>query len=189
MMSPGRPRKEPEIFPLPRAEQTISNITSFVDKVISRLYRLVVPQGFDIAEQMKQRLMHEGKRIQVIRDEMKKLAESYNRYVDLQNEWNRREKRIRRIAAVLVEDSGQLMIPAKHLREELPLWEAMKEYLQYVPEARIAELEAFFEGVMTMDNANRQAIESALKRHPEAFKTRKNKREKFISLRDSAKDD
>ena len=191
MMISGRPKKQLSITFPQRAEEIISDITFFVDKVMSRLYRLIVPQGFDIAELMHQRLMHDGKRVQAIRDEMKGLAETYNRYLDLQNEWQRREKRIKRVAAILVEDkhSGCLLTSAKQLRDELPLWEAMKEYLQYVPEARIAELEDFFHAVMLEGNANRQAIESALKRHPETFKVRKSKRDKFISLKDAAKDE
>jgi hypothetical protein len=63
----------------------------------------------------------------------------------------------------------------------------MKEYLQHVPEARIGEMEDFFETVK-MPNANRQAMESALKRHPETFKIRKDKRDKFISLKSRAKE-
>ncbi len=63
----------------------------------------------------------------------------------------------------------------------------MKEYLQYVPEARIAEMEDFF-GAVKIPNANRQAMESALKRHPETFKIRKDKRDKYISLKERAKE-
>jgi hypothetical protein len=76
------------------------------------------------------------------------------------------------------------------LRAELPLWEAMREYLHYVPEARIADMEEFFgsEFGVNLNGANRQAIESALKRHPEAFKTHKKGREKYISLREKARD-
>jgi hypothetical protein len=78
-------------------------------------------------------------------------------------------------------------VSPKQCRDNLSLWEAMKEYLQYVPEARIAETEAFFEAVQ-MPNANRQSMESALKRHPETFKIRKDNREKYISLKSRAKE-
>ena len=67
------------------------------------------------------------------------------------------------------------------LRATLPLWQAMREYLSFVPEARIAELEDFFQQI-SFAEGNRQAIESALKRHPKVFRTRKKKREKFIAL-------
>jgi hypothetical protein len=65
---------------------------------------------------------------------------------------------------------------AGELREDLALWEAMKEYLQHIPKARIAE----------MPNASRQAMESALKRHPETFKVTKDRRDKYISLKGQA---
>jgi len=205
MIRPGRPFKLASAIILPRAEQIISDITLLLDEVISRLYAHFVPSHFDILEDMRQRLSHECKRVQAVREDMKGLAESYNRFLDLRDEWLRREKRIKRIVGVLGEaEHGDMMredkepnypittvvlTPASELRKELPLWEAMKEYLQYVPEARIAEMEEFFGffGV-NMENANRQAMESALKRHPETFKIRKQKREKYISLKDHAKE-
>ncbi len=68
---------------------------------------------------------------------------------------------------------------AKELRSNLPLWEAMKEYLQHIQEARIGEMEEFFSHV-GYEEGNRQAIESALKRHPKEFHVRKRKREKYL---------
>ena len=147
--------------------------------------------------------MHECKSIAASRVRIRADIEAYHRVVDELEQVSRREKRVNSILGVfgLAEvariheadsdltvaiDSATTVSP-KQLRDSLSLWEAMKEYLQYVPEARIAEMEDFFEGVQ-MPNANRQAMESALKRHPETFKIRKDKREKYISLKSRAKE-
>jgi len=45
----------------------------------------------------------------------------------------------------------------------------VKEYLHFVPEARIREIEDFFQRSVGIIELNRQAIESAIKRHPETF--------------------
>jgi hypothetical protein len=204
MMRPGRPRKT-ICLPLPvfpKAEEIIFHITFIVDKVMSWLHTHSVPDFFDVIKSMKVRLEHECNRLSEIGKEMEPLAAAYNRFIDLQKERTQREKRIQRIIAVLGKQSDDLLKHDKEPdypisggmviaipREELPLWEAMKEYLHYVAEARIAEMESFFGSVFGVDfPANRQAIESALKRHKETFKVRKSKREKFISLKEKARD-
>ena len=160
---------------------------------------------------MKQRLVHECERLQAIQKEKTDLAAAYNRFLDLTEEQARREVRMQRIVAVLGKTeyyrmvqtepvnepdapngplTSQMIMEPDSLRENLALWEAMKEYLHYVPEARIVEIEEFlcYPFGVGMEGANRQAIESALKRHPETFKTRKKGREKFISLKEKARE-
>jgi hypothetical protein len=146
---------------------------------------------------MKNRLRHECERMEKVRNEMASLAAEYNRFVDLRRELAERKERAERIMAVLgphevkilmkadkaVKSSIELGAPAEYLRDELPLWEAMKEYLHHVSETRIQDMIVFFTSI-GMKNANRQAIESALRRHPDMFKTRKAGHEKFISLKD-----
>lgn len=200
MMTPGRPLLTQLTIPIPRAEVIIHDITFFVDRVMSWLYSLRVPTFFDVKARMKERVVADSKRLQAIREEMTSLSAAYNRFVDLREEQLAREKRIQRLIAILgPEEYADLSKrdPAPDyplascftaapdvLRQELPLWIAMQEYLGYVAEARIAEIESFF-GMFGVEmlTVNRQAIESALKRHPDVFKTKKRKREKFISLR------
>ena len=152
---------------------------------------------------LRQRLLHECKSIAASRERVKVDIEAYHRVVDELAQVSQREKRVNSIIGVLgvdeiariYEDENELrsainsaatLSPAQ-LQDSLSLWEAMKEYLQHVPEARIGDMEDFFETVK-MPNANRQAMESALKRHPETFKIRKDKRDKFISLKSRAKE-
>ena len=179
------------------------DITVSVDTVSSRLYSDRVPDSSEIAERMHQRLLHECRSMAASRERIKGDIEAYHRVKDEMEQALRREKRIYSILGVLglhevariheheaelasALDSITTVSPTQ-LREKLSLWEAMKEYLQYVPEARIAEMEEFLNAAR-MPNANRQAMESALKRHSETFRTRKDGREKYISLRSNAKE-
>ena len=164
-----------------------------------------MPTPTEVEQSMKQRLLHECERLSAIYQEKDQLAKAYNRFLDLAHEQIRRERRLQRIVAVLGAEkyvllacnetnegpiSSRMVMDADTLRDSLPLWEAMKEYLHHVGECRIAELEEFFDKNLGVNfpGANRQAIESALKRHSETFKTRKKGREKYISLKDSARD-
>jgi hypothetical protein len=181
-----------------RAEEIISNITILLDTVVSRLYALgVKATQHPIERQMRQRLHHDVQRMQTIKDRMEELAGAYNEFQDLRDEGTTRKARIAILYGLIGDDNhnthGDWVETAarqvtgssdKTLRSELPLWEAMKEYLRYVPEARISEMEEFFSHI-GYDEGNRQAIESALKRHPKEFHVRKQKREKFLSLKKS----
>ncbi len=151
---------------------------------------------------MRQRAEYQCKRLIQARQVMKDDFEAHQRYEDSFAEASRREKIISRIVGVLgpayeqLREKHQALGEAldsvvdtdpKKLRKEISLWEAMVEYLQNTPEARIGEMEAFFEAV-GLPNSGRQAVESALKRHPETFKIRKDKRDKYISLKERAKE-
>ncbi|MGH9728605.1 MAG: hypothetical protein ACRD4V_08450 [Candidatus Acidiferrales bacterium] len=126
---------------------------------------------------------------------MENLANAYNEFLDLRAEFEERKARtgvlygligddIHASSSDWVEHGARIVAGGsdKTLRERLPLWEAMKEYLQYVTEARIGEMEEFFSHI-GYEEGNRQAIESALKRHPKEFSVRKKKREKYIALK------
>ena len=56
----------------------------------------------------------------------------------------------------------------------------MKEYLYHVPEARIGEMEEFFQHG-GFDEDDWQAIESSMEA-PKEFRTRKKKAERYIAL-------
>jgi hypothetical protein len=148
-----------------------------------------------VERQMRHRLHHEIQRMQTVKERMSELASAYNEFLDLRKESIERKAHVAILYGLIgddihssdvdwVEHSARELAGGsdKTLRSALPLWEAMKEYLQYVPEARIGEMEEFFSHI-GYDEGNRQAIESALKRHPKEFHARKRKREKFIALK------
>lgn len=207
MKHSGRPTRKPTTPRLRRAEELNLDSTFSVDTVESMLHNLSVPTSGDVQRGMIKRLIHECENLQKVTKEMDSIAEAYNRYVDLRNEQIRREKRMERIMAVVgdnginealkatgshegpVAASYKLGIEVDTLRDDLPVWEALKEYLHYVPEARIPEIEDFFGALgVNFGSVNRASIDSALKRHPETFKVRKQKREKLISLKETARD-
>jgi hypothetical protein len=193
MKGNGRPPKlRSKCFCAARAEGIISDITFFVDMVMSWLYSLPVLRGGHIEEAMRSRLEHEIERMGAINARMKELAMAYNEFLDLREEARTRKERLERLIGLLGQADEQPHLPRvaqfysgltpDELRSKLPLWEAMKEYLSFVPEARIGEMEEFFAAV-GFTEGNRQAMESALKRHASIFKIRKRKREKHISLK------
>jgi hypothetical protein len=156
------------------------------------------------ATSMRQRLEHECERLQAVREEMNRLAPSYHRFVDLQDEFERRRSKAQTIAAVLGQESlgknkqwedvyadyvTAVGTPPRidELRRGLPLWEGMKEFLGHVSESRINEMLEFFR-TFRHTTVNRAAIESAIKRHPGVFGVRKRKWEKFVYLKSRAKD-
>ncbi len=156
-----------------------------------------MPLLTDAKDAIKQRLAGACKRVQEIREEKRKLAPAYERYIALQEELRQQEKRIDRLAGLIgpdhfvdvaTEDKSDAIgetveahTSIRQLRDELALWAAMQEYLSYAREARIQDIQLFLDSFGI--TASREAIESALRRHPEIFKARKKNREKFISLK------
>src|ERR1700726_2195632 len=113
-----------------------------------------------IERQMRERLHHEVKRAKEIKERMSVLRSAYNEFLDLRAEFEKRKARTGLIYGLIGDDlhadstdwveTGARLVAAgsdKTLRAQLPLWEAMVEYLQYVPEARIGEMEEFFSHV------------------------------------------
>src|SRR5665213_3547584 len=127
-----------------RAEDTISNITIFLDMVMSRCYSpFVKVTEHPIERQMRERLHHEVKRAHEIKERMSALASAYNEFLDLRKELEERKARTAVIYGLIGDDvqsldpnsvelSSRLLVGGndKSLRAQLPLWEAMKEYLQ-----------------------------------------------------------
>src|SRR5258708_23801459 len=131
-----------------------------------------------IERQMRQRLHYDARRTKEIKERMEALAPAYNEFLDLRKEHEERKAHVTVLYGLIGDDSytsdpdwvenkvRELVSGnADTMRCQLSLWEAMKEYLQYVPEARIGEMEEFFSHI-GYEEGNRQAIESALKRHP-----------------------
>ncbi len=178
--------------------------TFYLDKVafVCNDPSMAAPPKQDVVSMMQLRLVHDIRGIKQIREEMKGLAEAYNRYVDLRDRLDKHVVRAQRIMGILGRDliikakepMGAEQLEAKDgqpivsmptpedLRSELPLWLAVQEYLLIVPEAKVGEIASFLHEV-GIPNVSRQAIESALKRHHETFQVRKRGKEKLVSLK------
>ena len=182
----------------PGAQKKINqNSTDLIDTVLLLLYRLAMPLLTDAQRAIKQRLLAACGRVRELRTEQKTLASAYERYTLLQKELKQQEKRIDRLAGLIgpnlflaaeIEDTSNVIgdtvethTSILQLRNELSLWEAMVEYLSYAEEARIQDVQTFLESFGI--TASREAIESALKRHPETFKSKKRGGTKLVSLK------
>src|SRR5579863_4771242 len=98
-----------------------------------------------IERQMRQRLHHEVLRAQEIKERMEFLSPAYNEFVDLREEYAKRKTRAGILLGLIDDDlwttnpnwaetdaSKLTGSSVKELRSKLPLWEAMREYLQHV---------------------------------------------------------
>jgi hypothetical protein len=152
----------------------------------------------DTLDAIRNRIVHDAARLEDISKQMGDLSRSYNLYVDLLKERESHEKSAQKLAGLLGPDKyfdptttdEMLAILAGEiedtpdvatLRQELPLWEAVKQLLRFVPEARTREILEFFKVVGI--EATRQAVESGIRAHPRTFRVVKRGREKFISLK------
>ena len=178
-------------------EKINRNSTNLIDTVLCLLYSLTMPLLTDAQRAIKQRLLAACERVRELRTEQEKLASAYERYNILQRELKQQEKRIDRLAGLIgpnlflaaeledksnvIRDTVETHTGIEQLRNELSLWEAMTEYLSYAEEARIQDIQTFLESFGL--TASREAVESALKRHPETFKTKKRGGTKLVSLK------
>ena len=202
MLTPGRPITNQAQLPRFWQDNEIESIFSrryfFLYKVLSECSNRFVPLLTDALDSLKQQLISECQRILTIRDEKRKYADAYNRYVALQKELQERATRIDELAGMLgpkgllkaeledqtgtISDTLETHTAIAQLRNELPLWKAVRWYVSYAGEARINDVILFLKA-LGVDSANRSAIESALRKHPETFNIRTAKREKYLSLK------
>lgn len=175
-----------------------NDITFFLTWVMSMLYCIHSMFENTIREAMHSKLRHEVSKMQQAQERLRDLAPVYHEFIELQKEAVERKRHIETLVALVGSVNFNVkpgndttkkqlekleLVDVDAYRSRLPLWEAMREYLTYIPEARIGEMEEFFQKEIGFAEGNRQAMESALKRHPKVFKTRKQKREKYISLK------
>ncbi len=156
-----------------------------------------MPSVADTVELMKQRLAHECATLAKIRKELKELAPAYYRALDLRQQLDVTGRHIRYIvkvlgsgeilkqcgeAAILQDEVAMTSTPEGEMSDDLPLWRYVKEYLRVASEARIAEIQLFLKAVCRR-SVSRQAIESAIRRHPGTFRVKKTVSEKYVSLK------
>ena len=144
------------------------------------------------------RLGYEVQREHEILSEMDKIVNHYHWYCDLMKQQAESDARARRIGRLLKGSAGvvdpsnlpdealQKLEDIKKTESDLPLWEAMAEYLTHVKEATIEDIQEFFNW-LPKGQPSRPAIESALKTHKDLFKIAKKANGKFVSMKDKTK--
>ena len=171
-------------------KQINQNITKFIRFVMFLCYfGFMKAIEHPIGRLMRERLHYEVSKAQANEARMRELASAFNEYQDLRKENEQRRMRVENLLTVIgpwdwgapdadYKEHEALRVlgigisnaeEAELLRSRFPLWRAMQEYLMFVPEARIADMESFFDHV-GYEGANRQAVESALRRHPTVSK-------------------
>jgi hypothetical protein len=171
---------------------TTFNLTDVESK---RKLHLVPGRYKDILSGLAQQAGIETDAMHTIQDELVELRPKYQRYRELTEELKVREERARIAAGLFVaakDSNGDIFAAVIDkldsaglsdiaVSEEVPLWKILREVLRQVPEMQVIDLEFALKdlGVKT----TRQAIDSAIAAHSKVFSTRKQGREKFISLK------
>ena len=125
---------------------------------------------------------------------MSKLADAYHRYHDLQEEHRKCEQRIKRLVPLLypkyIPQTNE-MARLGHVMndmdfapgiEDLFVWEILEEYLVATGETPIADAIEILSR-LKKKAVTRQAVESAIRRHPDKFIARQVNEKRFISLK------
>jgi hypothetical protein len=147
----------------------------------------------DIFMRLQQQLRHECRSIRSARQEMEQLSAAYLRYVELERQLEASRHRTTIILGLLgpihVAESMEgtdtdclAEFPAPEvLRRKLRLWVAVREYLRMVGKSKVGDIQKFL-NLLNMESATRQAIESAVKRHPSSFEIKKENHERYLTL-------
>lgn len=202
MNANGRPRIFVRSLPLDWvAQRYIKHATFLLDLVASLSYPSVMPMYADVYAALQQRLKHACDRVVTIRKRMADLASAYNEFVDLRKQLDEYTEQINNLKGVfgpaaysetlqsdkseVIGYTSEISPSPREMRDTMPLWIALREYLSAAGESKVGEIEEFLQW-LEFPNVRRQSIESALRRHPEVFRVRKRGREKFISLKEGA---
>jgi hypothetical protein len=146
-----------------------------------------VPGIDDIVGALQGRLSYRKRRLAQLRQEMAKLSDAYNRYMDLRREVEQGRIEMNKIKGTLgpgYEFEEDLDTDdASYARKNLSLWEAIEEVILVAGETRIVDVEETLRG-LELPKITRQGIESAIETHPKVFKTVRRGREKYVMLKE-----
>ncbi len=145
------------------------------------------------------RFAHECKRLRANERELKKLSQAYFRYRDLLHEQRNVRNQILKIFGVLgvqapdvTPELASLIFPkptnSLEVRRnlELKLWEVLELFLSSMDNrATVGDFQDFLRTLDWSAAATAQAVDSAIKSHPDLFEEEFEGREKFLVLKES----
>jgi hypothetical protein len=193
---PSKPSVALDLLPQ-RAESHIKQATFLLDSVASVSYLIPMPMYADVYNALQQRLIHACGQVRDIRQRMTELAPAYNEFIDLREQLKKHTSQINNLKGVfgpgypdvmqddksdVIGETSEVTPSWKEMRDTVPLWIAVREYLAASGEAKVGEVDDFLNHLQ-FPNVRRQSIESALRRHPKTFRVRKVGKEKLISLK------
>jgi len=174
-----------------------SNANIIVDSLACYLYDAVYMRATALVSAMMKRLGHDETVREQLEQELEELSSGYHKYLDVMEQLKAHDRSIERLKAIVgigaapgeaimymgAQDPEDAEAEAENrqLRRRLELWEAVEQYLRFVPEAKIRDILDFME--MVNIRTSRQAVEAAIKAHSKVFRVQKKKQEKFVSLK------
>lgn len=146
---------------------------------------------------MYRRFLRECRRLRANERELKKLSDAYFRYRELLHEQQQIRILILKIFGVLgvhspdvTPELAQLISPCPvtslEAQEKLKLWEVLELFLSSVDRrATVTDFRDFLFKLGWPVEVTAQAVDSAVKAHPDVFKEELDGREKFLTLKTS----
>jgi hypothetical protein len=183
----------PVYKPEANEQQKCSKIA--IDGIAPSLLGLFEMKATTLISAMRSRLEHDHKQIELLEAKQAELSNAYNQYLDVQAHIREHERSIEKIGGLVSDclfgnvenpdtpDEAERQEKIFRWRKNLELWEAVEQYLRFVPdrESRVREILDFLE--LVEFDCSRQSIEAAIKAHPKVFRVQKRKNEKYISLK------
>jgi len=139
------------------------------------------------------RFVYECKLLKTSSAEMEKIADSYFRYCELLREQEKRRNTILKIFGILgvhspdvsektAKSISPLPVRSCDVRDSLKLWEILELFISAADKATVSDFNHF---LFTLDlpKASAQAVDSAIRTHPEVFQEKLEGNSRFIALR------
>lgn len=167
-----------------------------LDTFASRLHNVRDMRMTHIVPVLKRELARDSSRLEQTYRHLDRLRDAHERFLRYADDAQRQEERIRETIAILGRENisqDEITDPVANeafagtriedLRKSLELWRAVYRVLYALdqPEAQVVDIRTMLKwfGI----EASRQAVEAAVKRHPETFEIREQGRKRFIRVR------
>lgn len=187
-----------------QGQERKSDYRNSLTSVMSKYMVLGVARFKDIVSGIARQTARKNEELARDADELSHLRESYQRYRELSEQMEAKERSVKIGFALLLnapikvnseadayltpeytdemrETAGVALNPEDFDLSNFSLWRVIREVVRQTTEIRVFELEAHLKGFGL--KASRPAIESALATHPKEFRIVKRGREKFVSLK------
>jgi hypothetical protein len=152
-----------------------------------------MPKGSRVVRALHMQALADAKRLKRIYREQERIRVIYAQFADLEREAREKQERFTRIMSLIFEKEPgngllELINKANILgistdRTRPAVWEAILELVRQFPDSQVIDLLEKLSTDLGMV-VSRQSFDSAIAAHSELFKTRRQGKAKFVSLRD-----
>ncbi len=181
---------------LPSAETVLDSqqiLLNFVDYVLYCLRAMKTKSK--VIQALHAQAIADAKDLKRIYREQQRLRTAYNQWRELDRQARERHERFRRLMILILEHepgkgiltimdkANDLGIATPQTGEKPAVWEAVLELVRQFPDSQVIDLLEWLATDLGMV-VSRQSFDSAIAAHRELFKTRRQGKGKYISLRD-----